>query len=147
MCKKLFLALPVVFLFSFLFIQISEAVQYEYTFDKIGFWSETVELPSQEISYTGTLPVKFDDDNPAIYGPVVYTGPIPNGDFLGIGFHIVSTNNPNDPIPEGGTWGTVGGFNDVENPQTININDSSRKKFVYDSREEKYYSLITVTDL
>jgi len=147
MVKRLFFLILLLSVFSFLFVQVSEAVQYEYTFDKIGFWSEEVDLPSQEISCTGTVPVKIDDDNPAIYGPVVYTGPIPNGDFLAIGFHVISTNNPYDPIPEGGTWGTVGGFNNVEHPQTITINDSSRKKFVYDVRQGQYESLTTVTDL
>jgi hypothetical protein len=140
MGKRLFLVLPVLFVFSFLFIQVSEAVEYEYTVTKIGFYSNDeddipddgtiIDLPSPAIVHE----IFNESSNPNISN-FIYQGNIPNGNWIGIGLYVTASTDPNYEVP---IWAQCVG--------DIVVTDTSRKLLTIQPVTNGYPT-VTVTDL
>jgi len=142
MAKRLFLVLSVVFVFSFLFVQVSEAVEYEYTVTKIGFHSASTEDPDAGAIIDLPSPViiheKLNEDNPNISN-FVYQGNIPNGTWVGMSLYITTSTNPDyQDLP---VWQHCDIIGDVT------ITESSRKLLTIEDVPDAPYPEVTVTDL
>jgi hypothetical protein len=143
MAKRLFFILPVLFVFSLLFVQVSESADgdplpdgtYHYTITKIGFYRTSdqidpdadtiINLPSSQIvraQVGGTTPSISD---------FVYLGNIPNGSFFGIGVYVESSDEPNFQA----TWFGIG-FDNRDTPIAHTFTDSSRNSITIDIANE-----------
>lgn len=147
MSKRLFFVLPALFVFSLLFVQVSEADDgpatgtYTVTVTKIGFYtSETAEpdtiidLPSPQ-----TVHMQIGGETAPSINDFVYLGNTPNGTFLGIGVYAESFT-PTDPELEPG-WLPIG----FDNEDTHTFTDSSRNNITIHMKGEASYA--SVTDL
>jgi hypothetical protein len=154
MAKRLFLVLLVLFIFSLLFVQVSEADgpapgTYSLTVDQIGFYStmpstSPTPAPDAIVSLPNSITIHEQiggSTNPNI-SDFVYAGEIPNGSWVAIGFHVTGidpTMGQTLPI-----WGAVG-FDSNTSPSTIIINDASRKRITCTINSSR--PVATVTDL
>jgi hypothetical protein len=159
MAKRLFLVLPVLFVFSLLFVHVSEAFEgiqngptegtYSLTIDQIGFYSTTptgspTPAPDVIVSLPNSIIIHEQiggATNPNI-SDFVYAGEIPNGNWVAIGLHVTGI----DPLIVGPTfpfWGAIS-FDSRTSPTTITINDASRKRITCIFQAQP---IATVTDL
>jgi hypothetical protein len=146
MVKRLFLVLPVLFVFSLLFVQVAKAtetIEYTYTITKIGFYSSGTENPDEGTVIDLPSPIiihqKINESNPNI-NDFIYQGNIANGTWSYIGVYITATTQPNfSPTPP--TWGSItilGG--------PVTITDASRKLITISPRQHDGPAA-TITDL
>jgi len=151
MGKRLFFVLSVLFLFSFLFVQVTEAGgdappagTYTITITKIGFY-RTTEQTDPDSDTIITLPspmevhVQIGGEAPNI-NDLVYTGSIPNGSFLGVGFYYASSTIPNVDLG----WEFFR-FDDYHSPSTKTFTENDRKLIQLHLLSE--YSYVTVESL
>ncbi len=97
MGKRVFFLMLLLFVFSFLFVQVSEAVEYAYTITKIGFHSSDTEEPDAGAIVDLPSPVilheKIGEPNPNI-SEFIYQGNIPNGIWTGMSLYVTASTNP-----------------------------------------------------
>lgn len=135
MGKRLFFILPVLFIFSLLFVQVSEATPipsgtYEVTITQIGFYST---VPTQEgqapdsdtiINLSPTRKVHEDwVTGEGRYTDFVYLGNIKDGTYYGMGLYAESSTPPLSGVPG---WGWVP-FDNRQNPSAKTFTESDRK--------------------
>lgn len=146
MSKRLFFVLPVLFVFSLLFVQVSEANDhqgtYTYTITKIGFYRSYAEEPDADtiidLPSPQTVRIQYGGETPSI-SDFVYLGNIPNGTFMGIGVWEESSTQPDFEKD----W-TGFGFDNAGTPVAHTFTDSSRNNITIHMKEGGYAS---VTDL
>jgi hypothetical protein len=155
MGKRLFLVLPVLFVFSFLFVQVAEvradapSGTWELTVTKIGFYTsadvsgQSDDTPTPQLQNIVELPspriIHLQVGGTPSINDFVYLGNIPNGTFIGIGLYIVSATIPDFEVPR---WEFAMGF-DTPDGVEYNFIESTRKSITLNFLGDGDYARVT----
>jgi len=148
MAKRLFVVLSMFFVFSFLFVQVSEAGDpipagsYTFTITKIGFYitdpgdnelppDVIIDLPSSQICN-----FQVGGSTPSI-NDFVYQGNIPNGTFEAISVYVESSTVPNFDLG----WFTEP-FDNGQIAVAKTFNEADRKLIKFNMMSEYQYATV-----